>query len=213
MSSKAGFICSVSLSLWFSLFFFFHKCLCFHSLVEKNLYFFEWNIGQKNDCSRALLSKNVKTLPHKSKKHLVSADFVKVLWTEMRIYYPPVSAAQSREQSREDGGHDDRRWNRKCFKVLQILQVCRLRLASTSLSSSLLSRREKKLSSFVPAHVAMGGGGLFSTLRGKSSRQAALEQNLLEEYRKIGASAGSPPEPKRLLQQYLHTCHTLPYYG
>lgn len=73
--------------------------------------------------------------------------------------------------------------------------------------------KEKKLSSFVPAHVAMGGGGLFSTLRGKSSRQAVPEQNLLEEYRKIGASAGSPPEPKRLLQQYLHTCHTLPYYG
>lgn len=59
----------------------------------------------------------------------------------------------------------------------------------------------------------MGGGGLFSTLRGKSSRQAVLEQNLLEEYRKISASARNPPEPKRLLQQYLHTCHTLPYYG
>lgn len=87
------------------------------------------------------------------------------------------------------------------------------RLALTRLSSSLPFCREKKLSSFVPAHVAMGGGGLFSTLRGKSSRQAVLEQNLQEEYRKIGASAGSPPEPKRLLQQYLHTCHTLPYYG
>lgn len=52
----------------------------------------------KNDRSRALLSKNVKTLPHKSKNHLVSADFVKVLSTEMRIYSTHVSAEQSREQ-------------------------------------------------------------------------------------------------------------------
>lgn len=73
--------------------------------------------------------------------------------------------------------------------------------------------REKKLSSFLPAHVVMGGGGLFSTLRGKSSRHAGLEQNLLDEYRKVGTSAGSSPEPTQLLQQYLSTCHTLPYYG
>ncbi|XP_053187939.1 FERM domain-containing protein 8 [Scomber japonicus] len=70
--------------------------------------------------------------------------------------------------------------------------------------------KEKKLSSFLPAHVAMGSGGLFSTLRGKSSRQAGLEQNLLEEYRKISTSAG---ETTQLLHQYLNTCHTLPYYG
>lgn len=73
--------------------------------------------------------------------------------------------------------------------------------------------REKKLSSFLPAHVAMGSGGLLSTLRGKSSRQAGLEQNLLEEYKKISTSAASPPEPTQLLHQYLNTCHTLPYYG
>ncbi|XP_042287370.1 FERM domain-containing protein 8 [Thunnus albacares] len=73
--------------------------------------------------------------------------------------------------------------------------------------------KEKKLSSFLPAHVAMGSGGLFSTLRGKSSRQAGLEQNLLEEYRKISTSAGNLPEPTQLLHQYLNTCHTLPYYG
>uniref|UniRef100_A0A665XDH2 FERM domain-containing protein 8 n=1 Tax=Echeneis naucrates TaxID=173247 RepID=A0A665XDH2_ECHNA len=73
--------------------------------------------------------------------------------------------------------------------------------------------REKKLSSFLPAHVAMGGGGLLSTLRGKSSRQAGLEQNLLEEYRKICTSAANPPEPTELLHQYLATCHILPYYG
>ncbi|KAM6983774.1 FERM domain-containing protein 8 [Tautogolabrus adspersus] len=73
--------------------------------------------------------------------------------------------------------------------------------------------REKKLSSFVPAHVAMGSGGLFSTLRGKSSRQTGLEQNLLEAYRKISTSAGNAPEPTQLLHQYLNTCHTLPYYG
>ncbi|XP_034540326.1 FERM domain-containing protein 8 [Notolabrus celidotus] len=73
--------------------------------------------------------------------------------------------------------------------------------------------REKKLSSFVPAHVAMGGGGLFSTLRGKSSRHAGLEQNLLQAYRKISTSAESAPEPTQLLHQYLNTCHTLPYYG
>ncbi|XP_029957242.1 FERM domain-containing protein 8 [Salarias fasciatus] len=76
------------------------------------------------------------------------------------------------------------------------------------------SIREKKLSSYLPAHVVMGSGGLFSTLRGKSSRHAGLEQNLLDEYRKISTSAGSsPPEPTQLLHQYLSTCHALPYYG
>ncbi|XP_026227614.1 FERM domain-containing protein 8 [Anabas testudineus] len=75
------------------------------------------------------------------------------------------------------------------------------------------SIREKKLSSFLPAHVAMGSGGLLSTLRGKSSRQAGLEQSLLEEYKKISTCAGNPPEPTQLLHQYLNTCHTLPYYG
>ncbi|XP_047463168.1 FERM domain-containing protein 8 [Mugil cephalus] len=73
--------------------------------------------------------------------------------------------------------------------------------------------REKKLSSFLPAHVTMGSGGLLSTLRGKSSRQAGLEQNLLEQYRKISTSAGNSPEPTDLLHQYLNTCHALPYYG
>lgn len=65
----------------------------------------------------------------------------------------------------------------------------------------------------MPAHVAMGSGGLLSTLRGKSSRQAGLEQNLLLAYRKICTSVGNSPEPTQLLHQYLHTCHTLPYYG
>lgn len=73
--------------------------------------------------------------------------------------------------------------------------------------------REKKLSSYLPAHVTMGSGGLFSTLRGKSSRQVGLEQNLFKEYSKICTSAGSSPEPTQLLHQYLNTCHTLPYYG
>ncbi|XP_043995611.1 FERM domain-containing protein 8 [Gambusia affinis] len=73
--------------------------------------------------------------------------------------------------------------------------------------------REKKLPSFVPAHVAMGSGGFFSTLRGKSSRQAELEQKLSEEYGKISKSTGSSPEPQQLLHQYLSMCHTLPYYG
>uniref|UniRef100_A0A673AW97 FERM domain-containing protein 8 n=1 Tax=Sphaeramia orbicularis TaxID=375764 RepID=A0A673AW97_9TELE len=72
---------------------------------------------------------------------------------------------------------------------------------------------KKKLSSFLPAHVAMGSGGLLSTLRGKSSRQAGLEQNLLDEYKKISTSAGNTPESTQLLHQYLSTCHTLPYYG
>ncbi|XP_019115116.1 FERM domain-containing protein 8 isoform X2 [Larimichthys crocea] len=71
--------------------------------------------------------------------------------------------------------------------------------------------REKKLSSFLPAHVAMGSGGLLSTLRGKSSRQAGLEQNLLQAYKKLSTSAGS--SPTQLLRQYLTTCHALPYYG
>ncbi|KAM7397687.1 hypothetical protein PAMA_005822 [Pampus argenteus] len=85
----------------------------------------------------------------------------------------------------------------------------------TGLDSQTLTAtiKEKKLSSFLPAHVTMGSGGLFSTLRGRSGRQAGLEQNLLEEYRKISTSAGNPPEPTQLLHQYLSTCHTLPYYG
>uniref|UniRef100_A0A3Q2ED59 FERM domain-containing protein 8 n=1 Tax=Cyprinodon variegatus TaxID=28743 RepID=A0A3Q2ED59_CYPVA len=73
--------------------------------------------------------------------------------------------------------------------------------------------REKKLSSFVPAHVAVGSGGFFSTLRGKSSRQAELEQKLSEEYRKINTSRATAPEQRELLHQYLSMCHTLPYYG
>ncbi|XP_072302675.1 FERM domain-containing protein 8 [Eucyclogobius newberryi] len=73
--------------------------------------------------------------------------------------------------------------------------------------------KEKKLSSFLPAHVALGSGGLLSTLRGKSSRQACLEQSLLEEYRKISTSAGNSSECAQLLHHYLNTCHSLPYYG
>ncbi|KAM3868756.1 FERM domain-containing protein 8 [Diretmus argenteus] len=73
--------------------------------------------------------------------------------------------------------------------------------------------REKKLSSFLPAHVAAAAGGFLSTLRGKGSRQAGLEQNLLEEYKKISTSTANPPEPSQLLHQYLNTCHSLPYYG
>uniref|UniRef100_A0A1A7YHW2 FERM domain-containing protein 8 n=1 Tax=Iconisemion striatum TaxID=60296 RepID=A0A1A7YHW2_9TELE len=73
--------------------------------------------------------------------------------------------------------------------------------------------REKKLSSFLPAHVVVGSGGFLSTLRGKSSRHTDLEQKLLEEYRKIRLSAGTPPEPRQLLHQYLNMCHMLPYYG
>ncbi|KAM6907285.1 FERM domain-containing protein 8 [Xenentodon cancila] len=73
--------------------------------------------------------------------------------------------------------------------------------------------REKKLTSFLPEHVVMASGGLLSTLRGKSSRQAGLEQKLLEEYRKTSTSAGNCPEPTQLLHQYLSMCHTLPYYG
>ncbi|XP_017268181.1 FERM domain-containing protein 8 [Kryptolebias marmoratus] len=73
--------------------------------------------------------------------------------------------------------------------------------------------REKKLSSFLPAHIVVGSGGFFSTLRGKSSRQAELEQKLLDEYRKISSSAGNPPEARQLLHQYLNMCHMLPFYG
>uniref|UniRef100_A0A8C7K087 FERM domain-containing protein 8 n=1 Tax=Oncorhynchus kisutch TaxID=8019 RepID=A0A8C7K087_ONCKI len=73
--------------------------------------------------------------------------------------------------------------------------------------------REKKLISFLPVHVSGGGGGLFSTLRGKGGRQAGLEHNLLEEYRKISTSGSTPLEPTQRLRQYLSTCHSLPYYG
>ncbi|XP_076875650.1 FERM domain-containing protein 8 isoform X2 [Brachyhypopomus gauderio] len=69
--------------------------------------------------------------------------------------------------------------------------------------------REKKLSSFVPAHVVLGGGGFFSTLRSKAGRQADLEQDLLREYSTISTTLDLPA----LLRQYLTTCHALPYYG
>ncbi|XP_035290188.1 FERM domain-containing protein 8 [Anguilla rostrata] len=72
--------------------------------------------------------------------------------------------------------------------------------------------RKKKLSSFLPAHVT-GGGGLLSALRGKSGRQAGLEQNLLEEYLRLGSPDGSAQGPSHYLRQYLSTCHSLPYYG
>ncbi|XP_036380503.1 FERM domain-containing protein 8 [Megalops cyprinoides] len=73
--------------------------------------------------------------------------------------------------------------------------------------------REKKISSFLPAHVAGGGGGLLSALRGKSGRQAGLEQNLLEEYRSVSAADSNAQDPAHYLRQYLNTCHSLPYYG
>ncbi|KAI7793280.1 FERM domain-containing protein 8 [Triplophysa rosa] len=73
--------------------------------------------------------------------------------------------------------------------------------------------REKKLSSFLPAHVTLGGGFL-STLRGRGGRHAEMEQNLIKEYRSVCSSSdGSSLEPTALLHQYLRTCHTLPYYG
>ncbi|KAL1266588.1 hypothetical protein QQF64_002263 [Cirrhinus molitorella] len=75
--------------------------------------------------------------------------------------------------------------------------------------------REKKLSSFLPAHAALGGGGFLSTLRGRGGRNAEMEHNLIKEYRSVCSSAatGSSQEPIALLRQYLRSCHTLPYYG
>ncbi|XP_051971916.1 FERM domain-containing protein 8 [Xyrauchen texanus] len=70
--------------------------------------------------------------------------------------------------------------------------------------------REKKLSSFLPAQVALGGGGFLSTLRGRGGRHTEMEQNLLKEYRSVCSSS---QEPTTLLHQYLRICHTLPYYG
>lgn len=70
--------------------------------------------------------------------------------------------------------------------------------------------REKKLSSFLPGHLVVGGGFL-STLRGKGGRQAELEQKLLKEYHSL--SQNPSQDPTHLLRQYLSTCHTLPYYG
>uniref|UniRef100_A0A3B4A643 FERM domain-containing protein 8 n=1 Tax=Periophthalmus magnuspinnatus TaxID=409849 RepID=A0A3B4A643_9GOBI len=101
---------------------------------------------------------------------------------------------------------DPEHWNSLGALSLAIEEGCGLE------SQKLTTTIEKKLSSFLPAHVALGSGGLLSTLRGKSSRQAALEQNLLEEYRKISTSAGSSSECTQLLHQYLNTCHSLPYY-
>ncbi|KAK0143954.1 FERM domain-containing protein 8 [Merluccius polli] len=72
--------------------------------------------------------------------------------------------------------------------------------------------KEKKLVSFLPTSVVYGGGGLFSTLRGRGGRQAGLEHKLLEEYHKVCSSSG-PSDTPHLLHQYLKTCHALPYYG
>ncbi|XP_072515109.1 FERM domain-containing protein 8 [Salminus brasiliensis] len=69
--------------------------------------------------------------------------------------------------------------------------------------------REKKLSSFLPAHVVLGSGGFFSSLRARGGRQAELEQSLLKEYRTLSGAHGSAA----LFRQYLSTCHMLPYYG
>ncbi|KAI4882165.1 hypothetical protein NFI96_021731 [Prochilodus magdalenae] len=69
--------------------------------------------------------------------------------------------------------------------------------------------REKKLSSFLPAHVVLGSGGFFSSLRSRGSRHAELEQSLLKEYRTLSG----PQEPGALIRQYLTTSHALPYYG
>lgn len=83
----------------------------------------------------------------------------------------------------------------------------------TKLSPLKCYSREKKLSSFLPAHVTLGGGFL-STLRGRGGRHAEMEQNLIKEYRSVCSSSdGSSLEPTALLRQYLRTCHTLPYYG
>ncbi|KTG38999.1 hypothetical protein cypCar_00003974 [Cyprinus carpio] len=78
-----------------------------------------------------------------------------------------------------------------------------------------LGALEKKLSSFLPAHAALGGGGFLSTLRGRGGRNAEMEQNLIKEYRSVCSSAatGSSLEPIALLRRYLRSCHTLPYYG
>ncbi|ROL54350.1 FERM domain-containing protein 8 [Anabarilius grahami] len=75
--------------------------------------------------------------------------------------------------------------------------------------------REKKLSSFLPAHAAFGGGGFLSTLRGRGGRNAEMEHNLIKEYRSICSSAATGPsqEPVALMHQYLKSCHALPYYG
>ncbi|KAJ8384601.1 hypothetical protein AAFF_G00200380 [Aldrovandia affinis] len=73
--------------------------------------------------------------------------------------------------------------------------------------------RKKKLSSFLPAHVTGGGGGLLSALRGKGGRQAGLEQNLLDEYLRISPPESASQDPTHHLRQYLSTCHSLPYYG
>ncbi|KAG1928420.1 krev interaction trapped protein [Pimephales promelas] len=75
--------------------------------------------------------------------------------------------------------------------------------------------REKKLSSFLPAHAALGGGGFLSTLRGRGGRNTEMEHNLIKEYRTVCSSAATGPsqEPVALLHQYLKSCHTLPYYG
>lgn len=124
-----------------------------------------------------------------------------------RLFQPPVDN-KDREVEAQDDLRSNSVYEQKNCELSTILSLD----LQTNLSHLLL-HREKKLSSYVPAHVAMGSGGLFSTLRGKSSRQAGLEQNLLEAYRKISTSAGSSPEPTQLLHQYLHTCHTLPYYG
>ncbi|KAA0703998.1 FERM domain-containing protein 8 [Triplophysa tibetana] len=100
-------------------------------------------------------------------------------------------------------------------KELQIDDEGVLKLLYDEAKNNILEGRypEKKLCSFLPAHVTLGGGFL-STLRGRGGRLAEMEQNLIKEYRSVCSSSdGSRVEPTPLLHQYLRTCHALPYYG
>ncbi|XP_066575058.1 FERM domain-containing protein 8 [Amia ocellicauda] len=93
---------------------------------------------------------------------------------------------------------------------------CRLELGpcpDQSTAAGLL--REKKLSSFLPAHVCSGVGGLWGVLRGRGLKQE-LEKGLLEAYQEASTQfPNTDPDQgdSALLREYLRTCQQLPYYG
>ncbi|KAG2468861.1 FRMD8 protein, partial [Polypterus senegalus] len=74
----------------------------------------------------------------------------------------------------------------------------------------------EKLDSYLPSHLCRRGhGNFFSAILGKGARQHNLEQSLLQAYQNI-TDPSDYTEDQRLkkhLQDYLHLCHQLPYYG
>ncbi|XP_028660001.1 FERM domain-containing protein 8 [Erpetoichthys calabaricus] len=93
---------------------------------------------------------------------------------------------------------------------------CRIELGQFSQQQSCTGLLREKLDSYLPSHLCRRGhGNFFSAILGKGARQHNLEQSLLQAYQTI-TDPSDYTEDQRLkkhLQDYLHLCHQLPYYG